>query len=340
MSNESKGRPPTIYDVAALAGVSHQTVSRFVKGHTNIRPEIRDRVESAVKALDYKPNGAARALATSRGNRIGALVYELMEVGPNKIIHGASIRAREAGYLLDIVSLDPNDDAAIVQAIGLINQHDLAGVMVFAPTDRVIDAVGRVRFTVPVHVESDMPPQGSATPAANEVGAGMLMDHLAALGHRRFFQIAGPPDWPSARARAAAYDSALENLADTTTSAGTVHGDWTAASGYRAAMEMPLDAGVTALVVGNDQMALGALAALGERGVRVPNEVSVVGFDGIPESEFYRPSLTTIRLDLEGLGASAIDRLLSMGVEAAAPTPAVPAPPRLIVGHSTAAPGA
>lgn len=334
MSTSGAGKAPTIYDVAKLAGVSHQTVSRFVKGHTNIGPDIRQRVEAAVRSLDYKPNSAARALATSRRNRIGALVYELKEVGPNKIVQGASVRARQAGYLLDIVSLDPNDDAAIEQAIELINQQDLAGVMVFAPTDRVIDAVRRVRFTVPVHIESDVPPAESTEVVPNEFGVTVVMKHLLDLGHRGFFQIAGPLDWPSSRARSAAYEKAL--LTPETFSAGTLHGDWTAASGYRAALVMPLDANVSAVVVGNDQMALGVMAALTERGIRVPEDLSVVGFDGIPEAAFFRPSLTTVRMDLEGLGARAIDQLL---VKTGAGVPlesSQPAAPILVPGRSSA----
>lgn len=304
-------RPPTLYDVAKLANVSHQTVSRLVKGQTNIRPEIRARVESAILELNYRPNMAARSLATSRSHRIGALVYEIAEVGPSKIMQGASIGAREAGYLLDIANLDPNDDHAIEQSISLINQNDLAGVMVFAPTDRVVAAIENVAFSVPVLVESEASrPSGSPGPTPNEMAMTVLVEHLIMLGHRRFFQIAGPSDWVVARGRAHAFEAALR--AQGLELVGVAEGDWTSQSGYDATMAMPLDRGITAVVASNDQTALGALAALADRSVRVPDDVSVVGFDDIPESRFFRPSLTTVRLDFETQGRIAIGNLLQM----------------------------
>src|SRR3954454_22817620 len=180
---ERATKAPTIYDVARLAEVSHQTVSRVVKGQTNIGPEIRRRVEAAIATLDYKPNMIARSLATSRALRIGALVYGIVEVGPNKIMQGASEAAREAGYLLDIITLDPTSDHAIEQAISLINQQLLAGILVFAPTDRVLAALDAVRFSIPVYVESDLNPgDGADGPTLNERGVVLLIDHLVELG--------------------------------------------------------------------------------------------------------------------------------------------------------------
>lgn len=303
-------KPPTLYDVAALAGVSHQTVSRVVKGQTNIRLDLRERVEDAIETLKYKPNLAARSLATSKAHRIGALVYEILEVGPTKIMQGASAGAREAGYLLDIVSLDPRDHRAIEQAIALINQNDLAGILVFAPTDPVIQALEKVQFAVPVYVETEANERiNSSEPTPNELGMRALVDHLSDLGHERYFHISGPLEWLAARGRLRGYETELERFGHT--SLGTSEGNWTSESGYDAAMRMPLD-GVTAVVVGNDQMSLGVIAALQDRGVRVPEDISVVGFDDIPESRYFRPSLTTVRLDFDKQGRIAINRLLNM----------------------------
>jgi DNA-binding LacI/PurR family transcriptional regulator len=304
-------RAPTIYDVARRAGVSHQTVSRVVKGHSNVGPDIRSRVEAAIDELGYKPNMVARSLATNTSQRIGALVYGVDEVGPNKIMKGASDGAREAGYLLDIVSLDPTSDDAIEQAISLINQQQFAGILVFAPTDRVLEALDQARFAVPVYVESDLD-VGHDAPARtlNEEGMALLVDHLASLGHRRFFHIAGPPDWLAARTRERAFEEGMrrhggENL-------GTLRGNWTAESGYAAGLELPVDRGITAVVAGNDQQALGVLAALADRSVQVPADVSVVGFDDIPEAGYVRPALTTVSVDFDRQGRGAIDRLLEM----------------------------
>jgi DNA-binding LacI/PurR family transcriptional regulator len=326
-------KPPTLYDVARLAEVSHQTVSRVVKGHTNIGPDIRERVEAAISALDYKPNMAARSLATNRSQRIGALVYEIVEVGPNKIMQGASDAAREAGYLLDIVTLDPTSDLAIQQAVSLINQQMLAGILVFAPTDRVLAAVRHARFAIPVFVETDAP-AGTGAPTLNEQGVGLLVDHLVELGHRRFFHIAGPADWLAARNRESAFEAGMRRHG--VHSVATVRGNWTSQSGYAAGMSMPLDQGITAVVAANDQQALGAIAALSERSVRVPEDVSVVGFDDIPEARFFRPALTTVSVDFDRQGRAAFDRLLEMirGDAAVADHPA--ARPQLFLRASSA----
>ena len=124
-------KSPTIYDVARVAGVSHQTVSRHLRGLDGIRPATRDRVTRALETLDYRPNLTARNLATSRSHRVGALTHEIGQVGHSKILQGASAGAREAGYLLDIVSLDVEDPAAVQQALNLITQQDIAGLLVF-----------------------------------------------------------------------------------------------------------------------------------------------------------------------------------------------------------------
>lgn len=335
----SIGKAATIYDVAKLANVSHQTVSRVVKGHTNVRPDMRERIEAAIETLNYRPNLSARSLATSRPHRIGALVYEIAEIGPSKIIEGASAGARDAGYVLDIVSLDPNDDRAVDSSIALINQHDLAGILVFAPTDRVIAAIDRVRFSVPTYVESDADQPGREGPTLNEVGVGLLLDHLIGLGHRRFFHISGPPDWVASRGRERAYTETLR--AHGLKSVGSVRGDWTSRSGYEAAMKIPLDQRITAVVASNDQTALGVMASLADRSVRVPEDISVVGFDDIPESEYFRPALTTVRLDFGHQGRIAIDRLLRM-IDAGRPGDALdPLAPKFFPRASSApAPGA
>jgi LacI family transcriptional regulator len=335
-TNARVRKAPTLYDVAALAGVSHQTVSRLVKGHTNIGPEMRSRIEAAIATLNYKPNMSARSLATSKPHRIGALVYEILEVGPSKTMHGASVAAREAGYLLDIVSLDPNDDHAIEAAITLINQNDLAGVIVFAPTDGVLAALSRVSFTVPVFIESEANDLADATdPTLNEMGMRLLVEQLIRDGHRRFFHIAGPLDWLAARGRRDAYERALR--AAGATSAGMIAGTRTSQSGYEAAMAMPLNQGITAVVAGNDQMALGALRALDERGIRVPEKVSVTGFDDIPESRFFFPSLTTVRVDLDLQGRIAFNRLLALINQEQVRPALVPVMPQVFVRDSSAA---
>jgi DNA-binding LacI/PurR family transcriptional regulator len=326
------GRAPTLYDVAREAGVSHQTVSRLLKGE-GIRPGNRERIESAIAALDYRPNPTARALATNSSRRIGALVYELQELGPSRITQGAADAARRAGYLLDIVTLDPGNDRAIREAIDLLDQRQLAGILALAPTERVGRALREVEYRIPVHIASEPLDDGTTSPETlNARGTVLALQHLVDLGHQRIIHIAGPLEWISARNRAAAYARFLAEHGLPAFEA--IPGDWTAASGYAAARSIPVDSGVTALVVANDQMAIGALRALHEAGRRVPEDVSVVGFDNVPESGFTIPPLTTVDQSYAAHGAVALDRLID-AIEGGEPR--VPDEPelRLVVRSST-----
>jgi len=328
-------RPATIYDVARVAGVSHQTVSLYLRGHQGFRDSTRQRVEEALAELNYRPNLAAKSLATSRSHRIGALVYELTEVGPSKTIQGASERARAAGYLLDIVNLDPSDDGAVDRALGQLGQQDVAGILAFAPVDLIAEKIAAVPFNVPVITESEREDAHDSAPdGINRPGLELVVEHLVGLGHRRFFHLSGPPDWVASRNRVTAYEDALAHHG--VVSLGSIHGDWSAASGYAAATRMPLDSGVTAVIAANDQMALGALLALEQRGVAVPRDMSVTGFDDIPESAFYRPPLTTVRVDYAQQGRVLVERLLRLidSVDA----PEATTPPRLVARASTAPP--
>jgi DNA-binding LacI/PurR family transcriptional regulator len=326
-------KPPTLYDVARVVGVSHQTVSRVVKGHPNVRPDVRKRVEAAIAELNYKPNLVARSLATSKSHRIGALVYELLASGPSKIMEGASIRAREAGYLLDIVSLDPDNDGGISEAIDLMAQSNLAGLLAFTPTDRVVQALKGASFGIPVSFESETSTwNNDGEPTMGESGVEVMIDHLVELGHTNFFHIAGPPGWVAARGRSNAYEGGLARHG--LKSMGMAAGDWSAAAGYDAAMRMPLDVGITALVCANDQIALGAISALESRGVSVPRDMSVVGFDDIPESKFFRPPLTTVRFEFAEQGRIAIDRLIAR-IDGTIPEVITMAAPALVVRSSS-----
>src|SRR3954471_14413687 len=148
-------RPATIYDVARVAGVSHQTVTRLLKGYAGIRPETRDRVAEAIRELGYRPNLNARSLTTGRSHRLAALTHEITQVGPNKILEGANIAAREAGYLLDVITLDVHDPATIRESIDLALQLDIAGVLALASTDEVTRAVQSAKFRVPLYLATD-----------------------------------------------------------------------------------------------------------------------------------------------------------------------------------------
>ncbi|GHH75122.1 LacI family transcriptional regulator [Promicromonospora soli] len=326
-------RPATIYDVAREAGVSHQTVTRVLKDYPSIRPHTRERVLEALERLDYRPNLTARSLTTGRSHRIGALTHELQQFGPSSVAQGAAAQARESGYLLDIVSLDMSDVAEIEQALDLLHQHDLAGVLALSSNDEMTEAFGRARFRVPAYIATEEDEPFSAHPSElTTVGFPALVNHLAELGHREFLHVAGPEAWMAARNRARAYTSALE--ARGLHSAGTIHGDWSARSGYEAIAGLGRDIPATAIVAANDQTALGVLRALHERGLKVPEDVSVTGVDDIPDAAYFTPPLTTLQVDFETQGRNAVQQLLSLMNHSTAPETTT-LPSRLVVRRST-----
>lgn len=309
-SDPDAGRPATIYDVAKAAEVSHQTVIRFLKGAQGIRPDTRERVEVALRELNYRPNLTARSLTTGQSHRIGALTHEIDQFGPSKIIQGASAAARDAGYVLDIVTLDMRKPESIVEALDLLRQHDLAGILALSSTDEMTQAFEATKFAVPVFIGAEPDDAASAHPSElSTVGFPALIGRLAELGHTTLLHIAGPANWSAARNRMGAYEAAI--AAHGLESAGVLHGDWSARSGYAAVKAVPGCLGATAIVAANDQMALGAILALSEEGVDVPGDVSITGVDDIPDAAYYSPPLTTLRVDFAAQGRTAVAELLS-----------------------------
>lgn len=300
---------PTIYDVARAANVSSQTVSRYFNGFQGMRPGTREKVENAARLLNYRPNLTARALSTNRSQRLGALAHELGEVGGGRVVEAASDSAGRAGYLLDIISLDVRNPQSIERAVTLIDQHELAGVVAFAPTEALIATFDAIEFAVPVIVDFDDDDSRSGTPSSSD-GAmqSVIVNHLIELGHTRIAYVAGPEGWISARNRLLGLRRALAVLQ--LTPVKIIYGDWSAASGYHAGLQLANSPEFTAVVVANDQMALGVMRALRDAGRKVPDDISVVGFDDIPEAQFFSPSLTTVRQDFAAHGRDAITRLI------------------------------
>lgn len=329
----SAGKPPTIYDVARVAGVSHQTVSRLLKGDKGIKPRNRERVLQALEQLNYRPNLSARSLATSRSHRVAVLTQEISQVGPGKIAQGAGEEARKHGFVLDIITLDVGDRAGIEDAIKIVNHQDAAGILALASTDELIDMFEHADFGVPTILGAEEDEAAGGRPSELSAYAiEELVEHLVGLGHRRIFHIAGPRAWVAARNREFAIGRALRerNLS----LQGTAYGDWSAESGYRAAQHIVNDLDATAIVAANDQMALGAMLALTEAGLAVPRDVSVTGIDDIPEAAYLMPPLTTLRLNFQEQGRDAFRRLMAQMREDVPPAPRVSA--ELVIRKSTA----
>lgn len=296
----------TIYDVARLAGVSHQTVTRFLNGFEGIRPATRAKVQAAIDELNYRPNGAARWLRSRQSNRIGILAHRMELSGPGRIIAGATTAARSRGYVLDIASMDGEDAGSVDAALDVVMEHQIAGVFATAQTDVVRIAVENRGIDVPISIDSG---EGLASVGGNpRAHPGQLAAaHLADLGHRHVAFVNGPGVWiASGERRSGFLEVVRERGLDLVWES---EGDWSAESGYRAARELPRE--VTAVALANDSMAIGLIFGLAERGIRVPDDVSVIGMDDAPESRFHLPSLSTIRLDFEGEGAYLMNVLIA-----------------------------
>lgn len=326
-------------DVARRAGVSSQTVSRVSNGSPNVVPHTRDRVLGAMRELGYRPNSAARALKRGEFRTLGVIVFTLSTTGNVRTLEAIATSAAHEGYaitMLPVAVPTQNEvhgaftrlgELAVDAVIVIMEVHLLDSANVLLPPGQqviVADSDAGDRYSV---VDSDQ---------AN--GAREAVDHLLALGHRTVRHLAGPVESFAAQRRAQAWREALEEQGRRVHE--PVRGDWSADSGYRLGLRLAADPDCTAVFAANDQMALGLLRALYESGRSVPHQVSVVGFDDIPEAASFLPPLTTIRQDFDEVGRKLVSGVLrQLRSETDEPGTTV-VPTELVVRQSTAPPAA
>jgi DNA-binding LacI/PurR family transcriptional regulator len=325
-------RAPVMSDVARLAGVSHMTVSRVINGHPSIRAETRERVQRAIAQLAYRPNPAARALVLGRSGMLGIIAASGGLFGPTSTHRAVEDAARRAGFTATSVTLSESTHEAFEAASEHLTRVGVEGIVVIAGHDAALDVARTHRSGLPfVIVEGDLSRAGLTVGVDQAAGARLATEHLLGLGHRVIVHVSGPSDWAEARARVQGWRDAMAGAAQRTEQ---LVGDWSAASGYAAGLAIAERPDVTAVFAANDQMAIGVLRALHERGRRVPDEVSVVGFDDIPEAEYLIPPLTTIRQDFAGVGRRAIEVMTTaVQGEPTAPSPLLEA--SLVVRDTT-----
>ena len=339
MSTEgtTQGRPLVMADVAARAGVSHQTVSRVINGHPSVAPQTRERVQQAIAELGYRPNLAARALVTGSTRTIGLVTVKINQYGPAQTMLGLENAARAAGYSLSVSILDDATAEAMREAVDRFVAQSVDAVVALSTYDDAAEALHSISAPVPlVAVQVGGAEDRPAVGVDQETGARLATRHLLGLGHRTVHHVGGPIDSQEARGRQAGWRSEL--VAAGAPVPEPLRGDWTPSSGYAAGRTLAarIRAGedVTAVFLANDQMALGLLAALHEEGLGVPDDVSVVGFDDLPEAPYFIPPLTTVRQDFAELGRRGVQLVLArLAGENLHPEP-VPAP--LLVRGSTA----
>jgi DNA-binding LacI/PurR family transcriptional regulator len=324
---------PVMADVARLAGVSHQTVSRVINGSPSIRPATKARVEQAIEELGYRPNTAARALVTKRSGIIGIIGANIAHYGPSSIQRSVQEAARAAGYFTSLVPLTDVTREELREALDHLARQAVEAVVVITAQAEALAVVQSEEAGVPlIIVEGDLSGRGLSVGVDQIDGARQATQHLIDLGHRAIDHIAGPMPWTEAKGRLTGYENAMRAAG----LAPRAHweGDWTPARGYELGCALARKRDATAIFVANDQMAIGVLHALAEAGMQVPRDISIVGFDDIPEAGYLNPALTTVRQNFHAVGQRAID-LVTATLDGSTTNVSL-LPPELIIRNSTA----
>ncbi|WP_405010068.1 LacI family DNA-binding transcriptional regulator [Kitasatospora sp. NBC_01539] len=310
-------RMPTMVDVARAAGVSHQTVSRVLSNHPNVREATRQVVLKTIGDLGYRPNSSARALATQRTRTLGVVAADTTLFGPASTLAGLTGAARAEGYMVSTVSGQELNRVSLADALEHLGAWGVEGAVVLTPQREAVAALVGMRLPFPVvTVEGGHDLAIPNVSVDQRLGAKLVTRHLLGAGHRTVWHVTGPQDWLESQARTAGWRAALEEAGAEVPP--PLAGDWSPLSGYRAGQELAGlvgrgaagGPGVTAVFAGNDQMALGIMRAFREAGIRMPGAVAIAGFDDIPESEFFAPPLTTVRQDFTAVGRASIRLLI------------------------------
>ncbi|WNM27696.1 LacI family DNA-binding transcriptional regulator [Demequina capsici] len=327
-------RGPSMHDVASLAGVSHQTVSRVLNGFEGIRPETRQRVLDAIEELGYRRNLAARSLATGRTGVVGVLAPDNPTFGATSSLYAVESALRGAG-LQPLITTTSGKAESVESALEFLYGRAVEALVVMAPSRSVLEVHDRMGAEVPTAYLLTGDERGVWSVSTDQTaGAELLVETLIEAGHRWIQHVRGPVDSTEAELRAAAYIATMGRRALPTLP--VLVGDWSPQSGYGAFAR--LDPRTTAVFCGNDQMAIGLIHAAVEAGIRVPDDLSVVGFDDIPEAAHTLPPLTTVRQDFRSVGRLAV-QLLQATLEGTEQPSTAPLSPQLVARGSVAPPG-
>jgi DNA-binding LacI/PurR family transcriptional regulator len=296
-------------DVAEHAGVSHQTVSRVLNDSPLVRAGTRERVLASIGELGYRRNMAARMLATNRSGRIGMVSAHLVLYGPSMISAAVQDVGHAAGYDVSVVGLAESSAECLREAVERLLDQAIEALVVAVAHSEALAATRALDLSIPVVITQGVSAgQPMAAGIDQHLGALIATDHLLDQGHQHIAHVTGPVDWVEAVQRTEGWREA--HLRRGLLPGPELAGDWSAQSGYEAGLLIADDRDTTAVFAANDAMALGLLKALHEHGRRVPEEVSVVGFDDVPEAAYYWPGLTTVRQDFTELGTRAVDLAL------------------------------
>ena len=307
----------TIKDVAQAAGVSTQTVSRVMNKFSYVSEETRQRVEAVVEQLGYRPSTLARSLIQQRSYTLGVVTFGLKYIGPSRTLNGVADKADELGYMLLMKELDNFDINSIDDVIDSLLARQVDGIIWVAPEignnhswlDERLE-----KIPVPVLFLAMEPREGISSVATdNYQGAILAVQHLLECGRTKIGHISGPLTWWEADERKRGWRDTLTKAGLDASDQHCKEGNWSSASGEQAFIQLlEVYPDLDAVFVGNDQMALGVLREAHRKGIKIPEQLAVIGFDNLPESAYFYPSLTTISQDLQMLGEQSVQYVVEM----------------------------
>lgn len=308
-------RAVSMNQIAKMAGVSHQTVSRVINGGSGVRPKTRERVEEVIQRTGYIPNTAARTLVTNRSGMIGVVAVGSFLFGPTHTLTTIEQAARKRNYATLLATVKEDSQTEFLRVVNTFLQRSVDVIIVIAARERTWRYAAELDCKTPIVMvggQAQNVRNMSYVSVDQAQGARLAVRHLNRLGHKKIAVIAGPSNWTDAQLRLAATKDEVGRLG---MSATYKYGDWSAQSGFEIGIDLAStidESGITAAFAANDHMALGMLSAFYKCGVSVPSDVSVVGFDNVPESAYYTPALTTISQDFEQLGVAVLEKALDL----------------------------
>ncbi len=324
----------TIKQVAKAAGVSTQTVSRVINNRPDVAPETRERIQNIITDLGYQPSALARSLIQQRSYTLGVVTAGLKYIGPSRTLNGITSQAEEMGYTLLLKELSHFDTENIEPIIQYLLARHVDGIVWAVPEvgdNHLWVENASTEIPVPiVFLTMETRPQLSIVNYDNFLGAKMATEHLLQQGYRRIGHICGPLDWWESRQRKAGWAAALTEAGMAVVDSHWAEGNWSSASGESAYLQLHSQyPDMDAVFVANDQMALSVLQQSCRNGISVPDQLGVVGFDGLAESLYYWPPLTTIIQDQHLLGCTVVEEIVHAIEQARGED--TPAEPRTIV---------
>lgn len=338
-SRQPVGRAPSMVDVAQVAGVSHQTVSRVLNTPEAVRPETRERVEQAMRGLGYRRNSTARALKTRQTGLIGVVSPGDSTFGPSRMTMAIEEAARETGYATALSVVREPGPKTVDDALEFFLDRGIDGIVVIAPVVAMVEAARQISRSVPVVVLASVaePSAEMQVVGIDQIeGARRAVRHLHRSGRRRIAHVCGPEDYLDAQGRIVGWREELQDAGLPVAPLARA-GGWAAADGHAAARRLLAEQSAhgpaggdlpDAVFAANDYLALGIIQAARGAGLRVPEDLAVVGFDDVDGADFFSPPLTTVRQPFEEAGAAAMAALFGgEGVDS-------PIQPQLVVRSS------